>query len=191
MGDDWKKAWEPLLAMVGQNVGGDEIEWGADAVEAGAIRRYLEPLEFDCPLHYDRTTAQELGHADITAPYTGISPFTAAPLWQPGSVLFDSAERNAQPVVRGLRPPLPPEAPPFTGYFATDTEMDFLRPAVVGERLGRRGRRIVDCQLKETRVGRGAFVTFEIETVSSLGDVVSRMRFTLFCYNPHPQEAAA
>lgn len=186
MSDDWKAAWLPLMARLGEELGSGEISWGADAVEAGAIRRYLEPLEFDCALHYDAEVARAHGHGDITAPYTGTAPFTAPPLWRHGQTLFDSAERNAQPMARGLRPPVPAEAPPFTGYFATDMEMDFLRPVVVGERLGRRGQRLVACEPKETKVGRGAFLTFESDTVSSEGDVVARMRFGLFCYNPHP-----
>ena len=184
---DWRAAWQPLIDMVGKDLSEGEVIWGADAVEAGAIRRYLEPLEFDCPLHYDREVARAHGYADIIAPYTGSSPFTAAPLWVPGTGVFDKAERNAQPMIKGLRPPLPPEAPPFTGYFATDMEMDYLRPVLVGERLGRRGRKLVDCRVKETKVGRGAFCTFETETITDKGEVVARMRFSLYCYNNHPQ----
>lgn len=189
--DGWKAEWQPLIDMIGTDLANGEVTWGADAVEAGAIRRYLEPLEFDCALHYDRDVARAHGHADIIAPYTGMSPFTAAPLWQPGQTVFDKAERNAQPLIKGLRPPLPPEAPPFTGYFATDMEMDFLRPVAVGERLGRRGRKLVDCRVKETKVGRGAFCTFETETITDQYEVVARMRFSLYCYNNHPKTESA
>lgn len=185
--ESWKAAWQPLVKCVGRNLEGDEIVWGADSVEAGAVRRYLEPLEFDCALHYDREAAREHGYEDIIVPYTGISSFAAGPLWQPGTILFDHADRNAQPVVGRLGPQLPSEAPPYTGYFGTDTELEFLRPVAVGERLGRRGRRLVACSVKETRIGRGAFVIFETEIVSSKGDVVTRMRYGLYCYNPHAE----
>lgn len=186
--EDWKAAWRPLIDTIGQGADDDHINWGIDGVEAGAIRRYLEPLEFDCALHYDRDVARAHGYDDIIAPYTGLSPFFTPPIWRPGTTLFTSAERNAQPDIKSLRPPLPPEAPPFTGYFATDMELDFLRPVAVGERLGRRPVKLIACQVKETRMGRGAFVTFETVTVSDKGDTVSRMRFVLFCYNPHPKE---
>lgn len=191
MSDDWKAAWQPLIYRIGQDLANGDVIWGADAVEAGAIRRYLEPLEFDCALHYDRDVARAHGYADIIAPYTGTSSFTAAALWEPGTTVFDNAERNAQPMIKGLRPPLSPEAPPFTGYFATDMELDFLRPVVVGERLGRRGRKLVDCVVKETKVGRGAFCTLETETITDQGEVVGRMRFSLYCYNNHPQTEAS
>jgi hypothetical protein len=45
--------------------------------------------------------------------------------------------------------------PKTTGYFATEVEIDFFRPVVVGERVGRRSRRLMSCVPKETSVGRG------------------------------------
>ena len=185
MSEDWKAAWQPLIDLIGQPRVEKKIVWSSIPVEAGAVRRWLDPLEFNCALHYDRAVAQAHGYPDIVAPYASVTGFTNPPLWQPGTTLFDSAERNAQPHARSLRPPLPPQAPAITGYFATDMEYDFLRPVVVGELLGRRGPRLIACLPKETKVGRGAFVTFEAETLSSAdGEVVARMRFSLFCYNP-------
>jgi hypothetical protein len=192
MNEDWKAAWQPVIDLIGQPLAENKIVWSSIPVEAGAVRRWLDPLEFDCALHYDRAAAQAHGYTNIVAPYASISGFAISPLWQPGTTLFDSAERNAQPIVRSLQPPLPPQAPAFTGYFATDMEYDFLRPVVVGEFLGRRAPRLIACAPKETKVGRGAFVTFEAETLSVAdGDVVARMRFSLFCYNPHPTPATA
>lgn len=191
MRDDWKTEWQPLVEMIGQDLVNGAVVWGADAVEAGAVRRYLEPLEFDCALHYDRDVARAHGYADIVVPYTGSASFALAPLWKPGTTIFNSPSRNAQPAIQSLRPALPPEAPSFTGYFATDIELDFLRPVVVGERLGRRGHKLLDCLLKETKVGRGAFCTFENETITDQGEVVARMRFCIFCYNNHPSAEAS
>ena len=187
MTDEWKAAWQPLVDRVGDSLRTKDVQWAPDLVEAGAIRRWLEPLEFDCALHVDCQVAKAQGYFDIVAPMTSLGTLMAAPLRSPGSCLFTEADRNAQPNVRSLRPPLPVEAPPVSGYFATDMEYEYLRAVMVGERLGRRGLRLVACVPKETKVGRGAFVTFEVEVVSSRGDVVSRMRYGLFCYNPHPQ----
>ena len=190
MSQDWKQAWQPLvdrLASPSQTLAAEEaVTWAPDAVEAGAIRRWLEPLEFECPLHHDRAAAQAQGYADIVAPATCIPTLAAAPLWRPGTVLFDREERNAQPMAKSLRPQLPPEAPQVSGYFATDIEFDFLRPVLVGERLGRRPTQMLSCTPKETKVGRGAFLSFETQTLSSKGDLVARMRYGLFCYEPHP-----
>ena len=189
MSDDWKKAWQGVVDVVGQDFSDGSTQWGPDVVEAGAVRRYLEPLEFDCALHYDRDIARQHGYDDITAPYTSAIAFTLQALWTPGPPIFTSAERDAQPHITALRPNLPPQAPPITGYFAADMELDFLREVTVGERVGRRGARLVGCNPKETRVGRGAFLTFETEVVSSNGDVVARMRSSVYCYQPHNQNA--
>lgn len=185
MNDDWQASWQATIDAIGQELSDGSITWGPDVVEAGAVRRYLEPLEFDCALHYDRAVAREHGYSDIIAPYTAMFTFTISALWSPGEHPFNSAERNAQPTITSLRPQLPPQAPPITGYFATDFETDFLREIVVGERLGRRGYRLVGCKPKETKVGRGAFMTFESDVVSSNGDVVARTRSTIYCYEPH------
>jgi hypothetical protein len=176
--------WSAVQEKIGEDFSTGEILWGADAVEKGAIRRLLEPLEYDCPLHYDSDTAREAGFEDITMPYTGILSFIIPPLWAPGERIFTSEDRNAQPEIQALRPVLPKEAPPFSAYFATDIEIDFLREVVAGERLGRRGHRLVACSPKETRVGKGAFLTFETDIVTEQLQVVARMRSGLFCYEP-------
>jgi acyl dehydratase len=183
---DWQASWQPLMAVVGRDFGPGGIRWGADCIEAGAIRRYLEPLEIDCPLHDDADVARACGHEAIIAPYTAVPSLSTVACWQPGTVLFTRAGRDAQPDIKSLQPPLPPQAPAFSGYFATDMEVDFVRPVHVGERIGRSGRRLLACQPKATRVGRGAFCTVEIDIVSDRGDLVLRMRTTLFCYNPYP-----
>jgi hypothetical protein len=50
---------------------------------------------------------------------------------------------------------------------------------------------LLSCVPKETRVGRGAFCTFESEIVSDKGDVVARMRTGTYAYDPHPVSDAA
>jgi len=186
--DDWKAAWAPVIDKIGQDLSDGQVHYGADRVEAGAIRRYLEPLEFDCALHYDPAVARAHGFADVTAPYTGLSSFALPAVWAPGERVFTSAERDAQPDRVSVRPRFPEGAPPVTGYFATDTETEFLRPVTAGERLGRRGHRLVACTPKETRVGRGAFVTFEMELVDEQGEAVARVRASMFLYNPHRKD---
>jgi hypothetical protein len=187
--DDWKRAWDPMVAAVGRDFGNGEVQWGADVVERGAIRRYCEPLELGSALHHDPEVARAHGHADVTVPYTGAVSWTIPALWRPGDPpLFDDAARDAQPARSPINNSDPGPAPRTSGFFATDMEMDFLRPAVAGERLGTRGRRLVSCEVKETSVGRGAFLTFETEIVSDAGDVIARMRTGAYAYDPHSSE---
>ncbi|MET0295020.1 MAG: MaoC family dehydratase N-terminal domain-containing protein [Phenylobacterium sp.] len=185
--DGWKAAWQPMIDRIGEDFAVSPGRYAVDLVEAGAIRKYLEPLEFDCPLHYDPEVARAQGHADVIAPYTSLTTFAAPPVWKPGEAVFDSAERNAQPARPSVRPRSPSVAPPTSGVFATDTDFEFLRPVTAGERLGRRGNRLVACTPKETKVGRGAFVTWESEIMDEQGETVAYLRTGLFLYNPHPK----
>lgn len=183
--DDWTSAWSEVVAMVGQDLTDGTIRWGADRVEAGTIRRFLEPLEMGAAIHYNAEAARAAGYDDIVAPVSSVLSFTVPPMWAPGeSTLFGDADPDAQP----LRSPIdnlnPGPAPPTSGFFATDMSIDFLCPVVVGERLGVRGRRLVSCTPKETAVGRGAFSTIETEIVSDRGDVVAVMRTGTYAYNP-------
>ncbi len=184
---DWKAAWDPVMTQIGTDLAPESARLGADAVEAGTIRRYLEPLEFDCALHTDPEVARAHGFAGVTAPYTSITTFGLPPVWEPGERQFTSAERNAQPARLSVKPRVPPGAPPVSGFFITDWEADYLRPVVAGERVGRRGYRLLSCLPKETKVGRGAFCTFESEVVTATGEVVARLRTTAFLYNPNPK----
>jgi hypothetical protein len=185
MSETWKDQWLPVVQAIGQELPG-AASCPADAIEAGTLRRYLEPLEFGCPLHHDEQVARECGYDQVIAPYTATLSFTMPAMWTPGApTLFPSDERNAQPVRSAVKPVYPAYFPPFSGYFATDIDIDFIRPAMVGERVMRRGNKLVACEPKETRVGRGAFVKFESELVTEHGEVISRMRTGVYLYEPH------
>jgi acyl dehydratase len=186
--DDWKATWQPLIDAVGQDFSGGEMTVGADEISLATIRRYLEPLEFDCALHFDAEAARAFGYEDVIAPVTSIQTFSLPPMWQPGQTIFNSAERDAQPsnaALSGLKTPL---EPPTTGYLVSDYEVEYLLPATVGDRLHRRGARLLACLPKETKVGRGAFITWESEVCNQRDEVVARMRTTWLRYNPHGTE---
>lgn len=184
MSDEWMQEWQPLVEMIGQDLSDGTVTWGADPVEAGAVRRYLEPLEFDCPLHTDTEVAQSMGYDDITLPYTGVLSWTLPAMWSPGETLFDSHDRNAQPVHSPIGGNVLPAGPTVSGYFATGMEIDFLREVIAGERVGRRGKKLLSCVPKETKVGRGAFVQHESEVITESGEVVARIRVSTYSYQP-------
>lgn len=180
----WTSTWEPMIARVGSDLSEGELTWGADEIEPGAIRRYLEPLELDCPLHYDREVARAYGFSDVTAPYTSILTFTIPAMWNPGQRLFTSHDRDAQPASSPINGDYLRVAPEITGFFATDIEIDFLRPAVAGERLGRSGNVLLSCVPKWISVGRGAFMTLESKVLNEEAEVVALIRTTVFAYEP-------
>ncbi len=189
--EDWKAEWQPVIDAVGRDFSSGQTVFGADPVERGAIRRYLEPLEFDCALHTDPEAARAAGFDDVTMPYTGVLTWTIPPMWRPGEVLFDSDERDAQPVRTPINNQDMPLGPKTTGFFGTDIDIDFVRPVVAGERIGRRGNRLLSCVPKETSVGRGAFLKWESDGVTENGEVVARIRIGTYAYVPKNETEAS
>ncbi len=180
-----------MVDAVGTDFAPGDGRTGPDPVELGAIRRLVEPLEFGCPLHYDRSLAQQLGFRDVPAPVSSVMSFTIAPVWQPGEPsVFTEEARDAQPQRTGTTPRFTGLEPPISAYFAAESAADYVCPVVVGDRLRRRGNRLVACVPKETRVGRGAFLTWESEIRNQRDELAVRMRNTAYLYVPHDDVAA-
>lgn len=182
----WQDEWAPVTAAVGTDFSDGSVTWGADAVERGTIRRFTEPLEIDSPLHFDAEHAREHGYPDVIAPYTQILSYSIPAMWRPGEeTLYSSAGPDAQPDRSPINNEDMPLGPPTTGFFATDIELAFVRPVSVGERVGRRGHKLVSCTPKETSLGRGAFLTWESELITGTGEVVAYYRTGTYAYQPH------
>jgi hypothetical protein len=186
--DDWQAEWQPVVDAIGQDFS-PGTRWGADPVEPGAIRRYLEPLEMACDLHTDPRIAREHGFANVTMPYTGTIAWTIQTAWTPGQTLFDTDDRNGQPVYTPINNQEMGLGPRTTGFIGTDVELDFVRPVVAGEHIGRRSQRLVSCHPKETAIGRGAFLVWESDVVTRDDEVVARIRIGTFAYVPTKEQA--
>ena len=188
---DWKAAWSAVADRLDDAAGTpSDVTWGADAVEPGALRRFLEPLEFDCALHTDAQVARAQGYPDVVAPCASLMSFAFPPIWAPGETQFTSPARNAQPPRLSVKPRVPEGAPATSEFFVVESSSDYLRPVVAGDRIGRRVPRLVACAPKETRVGRGAFCTYVTEVVNQRGEIVARVTSTMYLYNPHPETSA-
>ncbi len=186
----WKADWQPMIAAIGRDFGG-EAQVGADVVELGLVRRYCEPLEMDCPIHFDKEAARAAGYEGVVAPVSSVLTFTLPAMWSPGEdTFYPSAGRDDQPPRSPVKPPVAEMAPPTTGYFATDIEFDFLRDIVVGDRLTRVGNTLLACVPKETRVGRGAFTKWQWEVRNQRDELVAQVRVGLYFYNAMDQDGA-
>ncbi len=100
--DGWEQAWQPLVDVIGQDFSEGEKQPAVDDVEKATIRRYLEPLEFGCPLHFDEEAARQHGYRGILAPYSGISQtWTDQGQWSAGDPTnYPSADPNWNSVRR-------------------------------------------------------------------------------------------
>jgi hypothetical protein len=191
--DDWAKAWQPLVDAVGRDFSAGETTTGIDVIERSSVRRYLEPLELDCPLHYDEAAAKAAGYRDIVAPFSGISStWLDAGQWKPSDPSrYPNADPNwnsPPPGLGGGGAAIP--APPTQSGIATDIEIEYFEPAVVGDRLTRRGRKLLSVRPRETRVGRGAFVVWETEVVNQRGELVAQLRNGGYSYVINPKATA-
>lgn len=186
MADEWMQAWQPTIDAVGQDFGGGTESAAIDRIELGAVRKFLEAVELDCPLHYDVGVARQHGYRNVLAPISGVSQtWLDAGLWRPGlGSRYPSAHPHVDiPRERVADAPNPP-MPPTTVGFATEVEIEYFEPPVVGDRLTVRGRKLMSCNPRETRVGRGAFMVWEREVVNQDGVRVALIRNGGYSYVP-------
>lgn len=185
--DHWQLPWKRVIDSVGAELGAPAVAYGVDFVDGSALRRYLEPLEFDCPLHSSADAARSAGYRDLVLPWSAYIPFTLGAFWNPGETpAFVDPAYEAQPTRSpyAIHEPIP-HAPATSAFMGTETSsMDFLAPVVLGDRLGTFGRKLVDCQPKQTRIGQGAFVRFQAEIRNQHDTPVSRNIRQYFYYDP-------
>lgn len=185
--------WDDLTAAIGQDFSGGVERTGVEPIEWSNIRRYCEPLELDCPIHYDEEVAKAHGYRRVVAPISGISStFTNQGVWKPGDPTRWPVKDAHGTAVRPAEAAAPaPPAPRTTAGFATDIEIEYFEPVCVGDRLTAKGRKLVSVRVRETSVGFGAFTVYESEIYNQRGELVARMRNGGYQYNPHPPEKLA
>lgn len=193
--EDWQTAWQPLIDAIGQDFSGGIKQEAIEDVERSSVRRYCEPLEFDCPLHHDEAAAKRAGYRGIVAPFSGITQtWINDGLWRPGDrTLYPTADPNVNARVhieKRTSAPEPPQ-PPTSSAFATDIEIEYFEPVCVGDRLTASGRRLLSVLPKETSVGRGAFTLWEREVHNQRGELVAQIRSGTYSYVPFERNASA
>ena len=176
--------WEDTKAWIGRALSVYE-GFGRDAVEAGTIRSWLEVLEFGCPLHYDDKVAKEAGYKGLFAPYTMLQTYSTPANWQPGQpTLWRSNHPNFTLRAEANQSEIPR---PGTCSFVTDIEVEYFQPLYLGDRVGVRERRLINVNPKHTRVGEGAFLTWESRYGNQHRDAVAVARTTSYVYVPYPR----
>jgi acyl dehydratase len=174
--------WEHTKAWIGRAL---SVYEGRDAVEAGAIRSRLEVLEFGCPLHYDEKTAKEAGYEGVFAPYTMLQTYSSPANWRPGRPTSWQSNRPNFAIGAKIRHGDIPS--PGTHSFATDVEIEYLKPLYLGDRVSMLERRLVNVNPKHTRVGEGAFLTWESRFCDQHGEIVAAARTSSYVYVPYPR----
>ncbi|MFB4158951.1 MaoC family dehydratase N-terminal domain-containing protein [Geomicrobium sp. JSM 1781026] len=192
MQPDWKRAWQPIVERVGTDFCPGEQLWGADPIEASAVRRFVEPLEFDCPLHTDQHVAEQYGYGRIIAPYSSLFVWITQPYWNKEmGAQFTSAHPDAQPEQSPVQGFVSDHEPVTTGYFYTDLDIEYIQPCYVGDHLYQEGNRLTSCVPKETSVGRGAFMRWASVIKNQSAERVANVSIGTYRYNPHLKGGSA
>ncbi len=180
----WGKwgTWEETESYLGKVIG---VTTGADVVERGTIRRWLEPKEFDCPLHTDDAAARAAGYDGIVAPAAMVFTYGLPAYWAPG-------DPHAAPGDEPRQIPIPVifDVPaPCTLSFASSVDVEFGVPMYIGDRITRTSR-LVSIVRKTLSVGDGAFLRQEDTYTNQRDETVAVVNLDIFRFNP-PGEAAA
>jgi 3-methylfumaryl-CoA hydratase len=164
--------WEDAEAMVGQTIATLE---GADAVSVGDIRRKLEVLGFDCPLHTDDAVARAYGYRGLVSPCSMARVWAMPSYWKPGRPLPGNEQ---------LSTPTPATMIPGEGdtLIATRVRMEYLAPVYIGDRLTARAV-LRSVTRKTTRVGPGAFLVVDTTYTNQDTEVVAIESVTLLRYS--------
>jgi acyl dehydratase len=170
--------WEQAEAMIGSTI----ASWtGADPVSVGDIRRKLEVIGFDCPLHYDGECARGHGYDDIVAPVSMSRVWAMPAYWTPGHPPLGTEPMST---------PIPATQVPGEGdtLIAAGLRMQYCAPVHVGDRIS--GEAVLrSVSPKKTRLGPGAFLVVETTYTNQRGDVVAIETVTLLRFQEQPTEA--
>ena len=184
--------WQDLERAVGEDFSDGEVQWALEPVEWTSIRRYCESIESDFPLFHSDNEAQKYGYRGIICPASHIQNHTGSGLWRPGDpTRWPTSDRNYTSSGVGQASTRPVPAPITTAAFATDKEVEYLKPVYIGDHLGSRGRKLLSVNVRETSVGLGAFTIFETEWINQDGETVALSRSGGYQYNPHSSDKPA
>ena len=170
----WGKwgTWDEAESYVGKVVGSAE---GADVVELGTIRRWVESKEFDCPIHFDEEAAKAAGYDGVVAPDNMIFTYGMPAYWQSGDKheqLGDEPRQIPIPVILDV-------PAPCNLSFASNIDVEYRAPMYLGDRISRTSK-LVSIKRKKLRVGDGAFFRQEDTYTNQHGKVVAIVNLDIF-----------
>ncbi|MCC6421419.1 MAG: MaoC family dehydratase N-terminal domain-containing protein [Gemmataceae bacterium] len=168
-------------------------QWGPyrltrDPVTAPLMWRYLEMSEDANPVYWDEEFAKKSSFGRIIAPPHAIMAFTFAPWWQPEYVtkkLEDDAAAMSEGAASGMGANQEVTRLGYTTATMVGSDFEYIAPFGEGDgRIKSRGRTTDVSVEKQTRPGKGVFITSETEYRTEVGDrLVARSTLTLLMYD--------
>ncbi|GGK93165.1 DNA-binding protein [Planomonospora parontospora subsp. parontospora] len=167
--DDYK---ERLQAFTGREL--SPLRLGPDPVNLPMIRHWVEAMEDGNPVHLDEAAARAAGRPGVVAPASMVQAWT-----MPGYAARRSQRTGAYGELLTLL-----EEGGYTSVVATDSEFEFHRELVPGDRVG--VEEVVESisPEKTTALGAGRFVTTLKTYRDGGGEVVAVQRWRILWFDP-------
>ena len=171
---------EKLDALVGKPVGTGGPSVAPDPVNQPMIRHWAAAFEDANPVYVDPDAAAASRFGEIVAPPLMLQTWTmATPL------IAGIKERGGSPVPSDGRGPLAVlDDAGFTATLASNSEFEIVRYLKLGEELT--SETVIESisDEKQTRIGRGHFVTWLTTYRTADGEVVGRQLFRILKFKP-------
>jgi hypothetical protein len=172
-----------LDELVGKPVGPAGPAVAPDPVNQPMIRHWAAALEDRNPVYTDAELAARSRFGGIVAPPLMLQTWT-----MPTPKITGIAERGGSPVeLAGENPLSVLDEAGFIATLATNSEFEIERYLRLGERIASTTAIESISDEKQTRIGRGHFVTWVTTYVDERGGVVGRQRFRILKFNPFPE----
>ena len=171
---------DQLDALVGRPPGGSGFSEAPDPVNQPMIRHWAAAFEDANPVYTDPEAAASSRWGEIVAPPLMLQTWT-----MPSPIITGIAERGGAPTAsEGESIMTVFERGGFPGTLAVGSEFEIERHLHLGERVS--ASNVVESisEEKQTRLGRGHFVTWLTTYRDDAGEVVGRQRFRVLKFAP-------
>ena len=169
-----------LDALIGRPAGGTGISIAPDPVNQPMIRHWAAAFEDDNPIYTDPDAAAASRFGEIVAPALMLQTWT-----MPTPIITGIAERGGQPTIStGESIMTVFERQGFTGTLAVGSEFEIARHLRLGEVIS--ATNIIESisEEKQTRLGRGRFVTWRTTYTAANDEVVGVQKFRILKFVP-------
>jgi acyl dehydratase len=167
--------WQETEAAVGTVIA--QLE-GVDPVSESGIRRRLEVLGWDAPIHYSDEAARAAGFDGIVSPATMVITWVLPAYWTPGDARPQLSDPYLLPRFALRQIPAPGDA-----LFGTGCKTRYVQPVYVGDRIS--GEVVfAGYTRKHLKIGDGAFMVAATRYSNQRGELVALEEITVFRYTP-------
>src|SRR5262245_29584037 len=171
------KAVRELRALIGKPIGTPSV--APDPVNQPMIRHWVAAFEDHNPIYTDPERAASSRFGGIVAPPMMLQTWT-----MPTPKITGIAERGGSPVEQTSSPLAALDEAGFIATLATNSEFEIVRYLRVGEVITSTMEIESVSDEKQTRIGRGHFVTWVTTYRDQRGEVVGRQTFRILKFAP-------